>query len=247
MICTENIRRKKFFYFFVSLFPLLLFSCISGKIVETTWKQTATGCFIKKDIIMEVLVFLFMAFFCFLTVHSSIATRKLYNNDYEELSGEVVSFDRHYRKKGRKTDVFYDIEVYAENGRTYKISTKSIKGRKYRNKKNVVILVPDDYKEPAYEEDNALIDSLINEWTSRKESDTDEKELISVLNSLKEINRMSGYKKSGGYWAENRVILKEERPSVVCMVFAVIFGMLLLICAIDRVHIYIMLKLEGLL
>lgn len=69
--------------------------------------------------------------------------RKFYRNYASKLSGEVVSWSIHNESNEVYTETYYDIDVLAENGQIYQLSTNCNKALKYKNKRDIVIMVPD--------------------------------------------------------------------------------------------------------
>ncbi|MBQ8961682.1 MAG: hypothetical protein IJ071_10805 [Ruminococcus sp.] len=137
--------------------------------------------------------------------------RKFYDMRSREVAGEVISWDKHIGSSGRFKETYYDIEVLAENGETYRISTTNPKAGKYKKKREIVLLVPCD---PGGESGDTM-ESLIAKERSGTITDQ-EFEQLCALREIKEAKQEAAAelvetsrqltiikedKKSGGeYW-----------------------------------------------
>ena len=113
--------------------------------------------------ILAVLMFGIIPFLSFYNANQCRKIRKFYLNHSREVHGTITSFyewvdqSRSYKSYDVK---YYDIDVAADDGRIYHISTDNRKARKYKYRTNIFLLVPDQY-DAVYENDTA--ERLVNE------------------------------------------------------------------------------------
>ena len=113
--------------------------------------------------ILAVLMFGIIPLLSFYNANQCRKIRKFYLNHSREVHGTITSFyewvdqSRTYKDYDVK---YYDIDVAADDGRTYHISTDNRKARKYKYRTHIFLLVPDQY-DAVYENDTA--DRLSNE------------------------------------------------------------------------------------
>ena len=92
---------------------------------------------------MEILIFYVLAALSYFSAYHCRKQRKFYMQQASEITGEVISWNRHREDRGRYQETVYDLEVLAVNGQTYKISTANGKARKYKKRHDITIIVPD--------------------------------------------------------------------------------------------------------
>ena len=67
-----------------------------------------------------------LTFGAWYSVYECRKRKKFYDKYAEELSGEVVTWSKHLGYNGRYKQTYYVLDVLAENGETYHISTFDI-------------------------------------------------------------------------------------------------------------------------
>ena len=171
----------------------------------------------------------FLAAGCWISLAGCIKKKKIYSEDkITVLSGQVLSWSKHKEPWGRSQETYYDIEVFAEDGETYNISTPSRKARKYKNMSNINIVVPVGFKKS----DDADIYKVIEEnGEIDKLSDED-------LNKLNEIRKMQNDIKTIKNNISSKVIRIEEDSKFTAefwlsLILGIIFTVLELIIIIN--------------
>lgn len=147
-------------------------------------------------------------------VYSCIKQKKIYSKYGHEESGVVISWDKHLVDKGRYKEYYYDIDVLSERGEKYHITTADRSARKYKNRSDIVIIVPDliknenqDYfDELKYKESYGMLDKL-------------ESKKLEAYNMLDEAQQQLNK-----IVKENMVIIKNERKRIIEIVASVFVG-----------------------
>lgn len=147
--------------------------------------------------------------------------QKFYNEHAEELSGEVISWDSRKVVKGRYRETVYELEIFAENGETYRISTSNGKARKYKNRRDITILVP---RGADPDEGFDYLDELIAKEKSGSLTELETEK----LRLMREIEEQRGKVVSAlNAGAKRLTIIKEDKKSSFELWLSVFMGVVL--------------------
>ena len=173
----------------------------------------------------------FIAALSWINAYNCRKQRKFYLNNASEVQGTVTSYNKWVNKYGRFSTTNYDIDVDADNGNTYHISTQNRKARKYRKKTDITLLVP-DVSDPIPVEDISERLELEQKYM-RRYNDEQKAQMMADL---------TYYRKEMASFIERSVIIKEDLKSIAEFVLSIFFGLLFSAASVFLIYAYFFMK-----
>ena len=157
--------------------------------------------------------------------------RKFYLNNASEVQGTVTSYNKWVTKYSKYSTTNYDIDVDADNGNTYHISTQNRKARKYRKKTDITLLVPDiENSVPV----NDISERLELEQKYMRRYDDEQKAQMMA--------DLTYFRKEMASFIERSVIIKEDLKSIAEFVLSIFFGVLFSAASVFLIYAYFFMK-----
>lgn len=167
---------------------------------------------------MEIIIFYLMAILFIYGAYHIYKRKKFYDKNAHELAGEVISFEKH----SSNNQTVYNIEVLAEDGKTYNVSSSNGKAKKYKKQRDIIIIVPNDITDD--------IEDMTSHLHEISENDDElDAEKIAMLNEIDKQMEIIGNRMRE--MSDKLVIIKEDKSLsdfVLLLVMGILFAVLAL-------------------
>ena len=173
----------------------------------------------------------FIAILSWVNAYHCHKQRKFYLNNASEVQGTVTSYNKWTSSYSKYSIKNYDIDVDAENGQTYHISTQNRKARKYRKKTDITLLVPD------------IADSTpVNDISERLELEQKYMRRYDDEQKAQMMADLTYFRKEMASFIERSVIIKEDLKSIAEFVLSIFFGVLFSAATVFLIYAYYFMK-----